>query len=77
MLNGDLERLADRPPRGNVFGDVPVTWEAAGAGGLASFPQVYEASTIVARLLNGFTVVIFHGSSFASCDVRAQTTTRP
>lgn len=58
-LQGDLELWPDRPPRGNVFGDVPVKWETAGVGGLASFPQIYEASTIVGRLLNGFTVVLF------------------
>lgn len=57
-LQGDLELVADRPPRGNAFGDVPVKWETAGAGGVASFPQIYEVSTVVGRLLNGFTVVL-------------------
>lgn len=57
-LLGDLELVADRPPRGNVFGNVPVKWETAGAGGVASFPQIYEASTVVGRLLNGFTVIL-------------------
>ncbi len=57
-LQGDLELVADRPPRGNAFGDVPVKWETAGAGGVASFPQIYETSTIVGRLLNGFTVIL-------------------
>lgn len=57
-LPGDLELASDRPPRGNAFGEVPVEWETAGAGGVASFPQTYEAGTVVGRLLNGFTVVL-------------------
>lgn len=57
-LQGDLELRADRPPRGDAFGDVPVRWETNGVGGVASFPQIYQATTVVGRLLNGFTVVL-------------------
>jgi hypothetical protein len=56
-LPGDIELLADRPPRGNVFGDVPVEW-LGGIEGVASFPQTYEVDKITGRLLNGFTVVL-------------------
>lgn len=54
---GDLELASDRPPRGNVFGKLPVEW-LGGAVGLTSFPQTYKAEMVVGRLLNGFTVVL-------------------
>ena len=56
-VQGDLELASDRPPRGNVFGEVPIQW-LGGAVGVASFPQIYTAGTVVGRLLNGLTVVL-------------------
>ncbi|WP_157155922.1 HEPN domain-containing protein [Diaminobutyricimonas sp. LJ205] len=60
-FSGDLELIADRPPRGHVYGDVPVEW-MGGAEGVASFPQTYVVPKVAGRLLNGQAVVLVDAS---------------
>jgi hypothetical protein len=57
-LDGDLELLPDRAPRGHAHGEVDLQWEGPGADGSkgAAFPQIYPVASIFGTLLNGMEV---------------------
>jgi hypothetical protein len=58
-LPGNLTVLADRPPGGEVYGDVPLKWdEAAGGVRSAGFPQQHSVPVLHGILSNGGSVLV-------------------
>lgn len=58
-LDGDVELLADRPPRGNVYGDVPMESQTSPNGEVStSFPQVRSHNVLRGELRNGLDVLL-------------------
>ncbi|MGW5154430.1 ApeA N-terminal domain 1-containing protein [Nonomuraea wenchangensis] len=57
-LKGNLVLQADRPPRGNAYGNVPLIYEEAGDSRWVPFPQTYRPSLVTGRLLNGLLVIL-------------------
>ncbi|MGJ8721565.1 MAG: hypothetical protein ACSHW9_06925 [Salinibacterium amurskyense] len=60
-ISGDLKLLADRSPRGSVYGDVPLEW-MGGIEGITSYPQSYGVPSVTGTLLNGLTVILVDAS---------------
>jgi hypothetical protein len=57
-MQGDLVLQANRPPRGDAYGHVPLIYEEAGNSKWVSFPQTYRPSLVTGRLLNGLLVIL-------------------
>ncbi|MBF8190599.1 hypothetical protein ITP53_33785 [Nonomuraea sp. K274] len=57
-LQGDLVLQANRPPRGDAYGNVPLIYEEAGNSRWVPFPQTYTPSLVTGRLLNGLLVIL-------------------
>ncbi|GEP49272.1 hypothetical protein FVP74_07440 [Microbacterium saccharophilum] len=58
-LEGDLELIADRPPRAHAYGEIPDTYSTGGPGErVASFPQSYAGGLVRGHLLNGQHVLL-------------------
>lgn len=58
-LPGNLTVLADRPPRGEVYGAVPLRWDEAATGvRSAGFPQQHSVPVLHGILSNGGTVLV-------------------
>ncbi|RXZ51914.1 HEPN domain-containing protein [Agromyces binzhouensis] len=58
-LEGDLDLVADRPPRAHVYGEIPGTYSPGESGTrIASFPQSYYGGLVRGRLLNGQHVLL-------------------
>ncbi|MCL4293402.1 MAG: hypothetical protein KJ056_10295 [Acidimicrobiia bacterium] len=51
---GLLTLASGRPPRGEVYGELPIEWNS----GMASFPQYADIPALTARLANGATAVL-------------------
>lgn len=58
-LPGSLEVRPDLPPKGTIYGDVPVEWtKNEGGGSRAGFPQAVDADVLTGTLASGGKVVI-------------------
>ncbi|MEV1070868.1 hypothetical protein [Micromonospora parva] len=58
-IDGDVELIADRPPRGNAYGDVPMESQISPNGETStSFPQVYSHAILRGELRNGLDVLL-------------------
>lgn len=57
-LEGDLELIADRPPRAHAYGEIPGTHSGGPGERVASFPQSYAGGLVRGLLLNGQHVLL-------------------
>lgn len=58
-IDGDVELIADRFPRGNAYGDVPLKYQTLANGETsAGFPQVYSYKVLRGELRNGLDILL-------------------
>jgi hypothetical protein len=58
QLDGDLELIADRPPRATAYGELPAVFTFADGTKSASFPQSHDGGNVHGRMLNGMYVLL-------------------